>query len=381
MNGFYVLRFVASRRNGYASALEDARIFNDVHSADRFVEQHATEEAAGDWSSYSENMLKGKLTGVVDYQWDADFGQVRMIVCPEQLLGELVSDKEQDLPDITAGDVEYLNRLHQQKSSTNESRMNQDTRKKLKSVVQEVLSEMINAKAKKSLSDKKTEKMKPAKLPQNNTQMKSGDKTITSTTAPKEKAEGKKLPVVKKPATPTVSKESLKESVIRMIREELEEMARTPMTVNNGVVSGAGSKFIVQDPSSSTGYSLKGHPKFPDGTPATAPKGPYVPKGQVGMGRPASEESTNGSIDIKVDGRSIGQFDLSAKLPSGKPDMTPMQKRLRQFIYNDPDMAAYEIDPSVEAKFEQLSDLDLDDKLTSANRAVNLRVSNGKIVA
>ena len=241
MNGFYVLRFVASRRNGYASALEDARIFNDVHSADRFVEQHATEEVAGDWSSYSENMLKGKLTGVVDYQWDADFGQVRMIVCPDQLLGELVSDKEQDLPDITAGDVEYLNRLHQQKSSTNESRMNQDTRKKLKSVVQEVLSEMINAKAKKSLSDKKTEKMKPAKLPQNNTQMKSGDKTITSTAAPKEKAEGKKLPVVKKPATPTVSKESLKESVIRMIREELEEMARTPMTVNNGVVSGAGS--------------------------------------------------------------------------------------------------------------------------------------------
>lgn len=378
---YYILRFVASGRTGNVEALEDARVFNDARQANQYIEQHSTEEVAGDWTSYTEEHLKGKLTGVTDYRWDADFGQVRMIMCPSELLGELVADQTQDLPDITAGDIEYLNRLHQQKSSTNESSMNQDTRKKLKSVVQEVLSEMINAKAKKSLSDKKTEKMKPAKLPQNNTQMKSGDKTITSTAAPKEKAEGKKLPVVKKPATPTVSKESLKESVIRMIREELEEMARTPMTVNNGVVSGAGSKFIVQDPASSTGYSLKGHPKFPDGTPAAAPKGPYVPKGQVGMGRPASEENVNGSIDVKVDGKSLGSFDLNAKLPSGKPDMTPMQKRLRQFIYNEPDMAAYEIDQSVAAKFEQLSDLDLDGKLTSSNRTVNLRVANGKIVA
>ena len=99
------------------------------------------------------------------------------------------------------------------------------------------------------------------------------------------------------------------------------------------------------------------------------------------MGRPASEENVNGSIDVKVDGKSLGSFDLNAKLPSGKPDMTPMQKRLRQFIYNEPDMAAYEIDQSVAAKFEQLSDLDLDGKLTSSNRTVNLRVANGKIVA
>jgi hypothetical protein len=377
MSSFYVLRFVASSRNGYTDKLEDAWIFPTHKQCVDFIDRHATEEVAGDWTSYREDALTGKLAGVFVVSWDADFGHVRMIVCPENKLGELTSDQTQDLPDITSGDIQYLNNLHQQKSPS----MKTETRSKLKAIVQEVLSEMTNKEAKKSIPTEKTEVMKKAALPQDNTQMKAHDKSVTSTSEPKEKTESKKLPVVKKPATPTVAKESLKESIIKMIREELDEMARTPMTINNGVVSGAGAKFIVKDPASSTGYSLKGHPKFPDGTPANPPKGPYVPKGNAGMGRPASEESVNGSIDVKVDGKSLGQFDLSAKLPSGKPDMTPMQKRLRQFIYNDPDMAAYEIDPSVEAKFEQLSDMELDGKLSSANRMVNLRVSNGKIVA
>ena len=377
MSSFYVLRFVASSRNGYTDKLEDAWIFPTHKQCVDFIDRHATEEVAGDWTSYREDALTGNLAGVFVVSWDADFGHVRMIVCPENKLGELTSDQTQDLPDITSGDIQYLNNLHQQKSPS----MKTETRSKLKAIVQEVLSEMTDKEAKKSIPTEKTGAMKKAVLPQDNTQMKAHDKSVTSTSEPKEKTESKKLPVVKKPATPTVAKESLKESIIKMIREELDEMARTPMTINNGVVSGAGAKFIVKDPASSTGYSLKGHPKFPDGTPANPPKGPYVPKGNVGMGRPASEESVNGSIDVKVDGKSLGQFDLSAKLPSGKPDMTPMQKRLRQFIYNDPDMAAYEIDPSVEAKFEQLSDMELDGKLSSANRMVNLRVSNGKIVA
>ena len=377
MSDFYLLRFVATARNNHTEALENAWVFSTEKAAADRVDQYSIEEVAGDWTSYSVDKLTGTLQGVTDYRWDADFGHVRMIICPAEKLGDLVSDQTQDLPDITPGDVQYLNNLHQQKSPS----MKTETRSKLKAIVQEVLSEMTDKEAKKSIPTEKTEAMKKAALPQDNTQMKAHDKSITSTAEPKEKAESKKLPVVKKPATPTVSKESLKESIIKMIREELEEMARTPMTVSNGVVSGAGAKFVVKDPASSTGYSLKGHPKFPDGTPANPPKGPYVPKGNVGMGRPASEESVNGSIDVKVDGKSLGQFDLSAKLPSGKPDMTPMQKRLRQFIYNDPDMAAYEVDPSVEAKFEQLSDLELDGKLTSANRMINLRVSNGKIVA
>lgn len=380
MSEFYVLRFVASSRNGYTEKLEDARAFPTQKQCVDFVQQHATEEVAGDWTSYRETNLTGNLQGVTDIRWDADFGNVRMIICPAEKLGDLISDKTQDLPDITSGDVQFLHNLHQQKSPS----MKTETRDKLKFIVKEVLSELASRKAKKSPVGKTTESMKKAKLGQQNTQMKSGGKSITSTSEPKTKSEGKKLPTVKKPTTPMVSKSSLKESIIQMIHEELEEMARTPMTVDdNGVVSGVNAKFIVKDPASSTGYSLKGHPKFTDGTAVQPPKGPYVPKGNDGRQAPSPDGASaeSGSISVKVDGKSLGEFDLSAKLPSGKPDMTPMQKRLRQFIYNDPDMAAYEIDSSVGAKFDQLSDLELDNKLTPANRIVNLRVSNGKIVA
>jgi len=96
--------------------------------------------------------------------------------------------------------------------------------------------------------------------------------------APKEKEEGKKLPVVKKPATPQKVGD-LKEEIIAMIRESIEEMAR--------VKGAVGSKFKVQDPSSPTGWVVKGHKTIPDGTPTEAPKGPYVPKGtNPNMGRP-----------------------------------------------------------------------------------------------
>lgn len=381
MSSFYVLRFVASSRNGYTDKLEDAWIFPTHKQCVDFIDRHATEEVAGDWTSYREDALTGKLAGVFVVSWDADFGHVRMIVCPENKLGELTSDQTQDLPDITSGDIQYLNNLHQQKSPS----MKTETRNKLKAIVQEVLSEMTNNEAKKSIPTEKTEAMKKAALPQDNTQMKAHDKSVTSTSEPKEKTESKKLPVVKKPATPTVAKESLKESIIKMIREELDEMARTPMTINNGVVSGAGAKFIVKDESSSTGYALKGHPKFPDGTPAQPPKGPYVKKGN----RPDADgddfegppaEEADSSIEVKANGKSIGTFDLNGKLPSGKPDMTPLQTRLKKFIYNDPDMSAFAIDPSVIAKFEQLSDLDVDGKLMPSLKTVNLRVANGKLV-
>ena len=381
MSDFYLLRFVATARNNHTEALENAWVFPTEKAAADRVDQHSIEEVAGDWTSYSVDKLTGTLQGVTDYRWDADFGHVRMIICPAEKLGALVSDQTQDLPDITSGDIQYLNNLHQQKSPS----MKTETRSKLKAIVQEVLSEMTDKEAKKSLPVEKTEDMKKAALPQDNTQMKAHDKSITSTAEPKEKAESKKLPVVKKPATPTVSKESLKESIVKMIREELEEMARTPMTVSNGVVSGAGAKFIVKDESSSTGYALKGHPKFPDGTPAQPPKGPYVKKGN----RPDADgddfegppaEEADSSIEVKANGKSIGTFDLNGKLPSGKPDMTPLQTRLKKFIYNDPDMSAFAIDPSVIAKFEQLSDLDVDGKLMPSLKTVNLRVANGKLV-
>jgi hypothetical protein len=130
-------------------------------------------------------------------------------------------------------------------------------------------------------------------------------KTLTPISEPKEKKEGKKLPVkdnTNKTETDHIVKEkstseipanekteskalpvgghgSLKEEIVKMIRESLEEMARTAGSI--------GSKYKVEDPNSPTGWSVKGHKTIPDGTPTEAPKGPYVPKGtNPNMGRP-----------------------------------------------------------------------------------------------
>lgn len=112
-----------------------------------------------------------------------------------------------------------------------------------------------------------------------------------------------------------ITKESLKTSIVRMIKEELEdanitEMARTPMEVSpEGVVSGLGAKFIVPDPNSPTGHSTKGHRTFKDGTPAVPPKGPYVRKTEVPNSPDSSppignsEQSTR--VDVTIDGKKL----------------------------------------------------------------------------
>ena len=76
-----------------------------------------------------------------------------------------------------------------------------------------------------------------------------------------------------------LTKESLKHNIVTMINEEItrakkiHEMARPPVTVDSkGVVSGLGAKFIVPDAKSPTKFSVKGHTKFEDGTPAVPPK-------------------------------------------------------------------------------------------------------------
>lgn len=101
--------------------------------------------------------------------------------------------------------------------------------------------------------------------------------------APIEKEEGKKLPVVKKPANPQ-KVGNIKEEILQMIREEIEEMAR---------VKGAiGSKYKVKDSSSPTGWSVKGHKNIPDGTPTEAPKGGAQPSGMVSTPtKPATDKA------------------------------------------------------------------------------------------
>ena len=221
------------------------------------------------------------------------------------------------------------------------------------------------------------------------------EKNLTANSEPKEKAEGKKLPVVKKPSTPSV----MKEDVVAMIREELEkhrtdEMARTPASIRDGVAYGIGNKFKVQDTNSPTGWSIKGHPNpelYPDGMPTEAPKGPYVPKGDnPNMGRPkkdAAAPSTipstnvttrvptttrtmipktkqyqndefNSKIDVVINGETIGELDFATIKGSVAGYLSSML-RANDFILK--------LDPSVTAKLEKLSDLFVDDKLPAGS--------------
>jgi len=155
--------------------------------------------------------------------------------------------------------------------------------------------------------------MKKASEKKDNTQMGYEDKSITSTDKPTEKKEGKKLPVVQKksntetnhsadkgktPQPPSGEKKEgkalpvgghgakgLKEEIVKMIRESLEEMAKTPITLDaSGIVrGGVPIQYRVQDTESPTGWSLKGYTqRFPDGTPVEAPKNTGANYGKVG---------------------------------------------------------------------------------------------------
>jgi hypothetical protein len=146
----------------------------------------------------------------------------------------------------------------------------------LKALLKVITEEVMAAKQKLSES-KGLSGFKQTKDSTEHTEKIAGSKDLTGA-GPKEKEEAKKLPVVKKPANPQKVGD-LKEEIMDMIRESIEEMARTAGAV--------GSKFKVQDPSSPTGWVVKGHKTIPDGTPTEAPKGPYVPKGtNPNMGRP-----------------------------------------------------------------------------------------------
>ena len=140
----------------------------------------------------------------------------------------------------------------------------------LKSLLKIITEEVIAAKQEQINETKGLSGMKKAAESTDHTEKVADSKDLTGP-APKEKEEGKKLPVVKKPANPQ-KVGNIKEEILQMIREEIDEMAR---------VKGAiGSKFKVKDPSSPTGWVVKGHKTVPDGTPTEAPSGPYIKKGK-----------------------------------------------------------------------------------------------------
>ena len=254
-----------------------------------------------------------------------------------------------------------------------------------------------------------------------NTEMGLDDKKLTITTEPKEKEEGKKLPVVKKPATPKI----VKEDILGMIREALEqqrveEMAKRPSKFDaaTGILDASVSPDRRKsDPTSPTGYRLVGAFELkdpatkkvtqvvPDGTPIMAPSAqtqkklgavsPTTPPSTVaGSGSsilspqtvaaqtPASSSPDDGAEDedlgaevlpqgkpnskvkVTLDGKPIGQFDF--RLPSGKISSDNMETNLYRT-----ELPTLPLDKSVSSKYEQIENMFFDDKLP-ANTTLNL---------
>lgn len=252
----------------------------------------------------------------------------------------------------------------------------------LKSLLKIIAEEVVAAKKAQLTESKGLSGMKKAPESTEHTEKVADSKDLTGG-APKEKSEGKKTPVVKKPANPQKVGD-LKEEIMQMIRESIEEMAR--------VKGAVGSKFKVQDPNSPTGWVVKGHKTIPDGTPTEAPKGPYVPKGDnPNMGRPkkaavdiggdddeadddeAAPEAIGGvvntKVDVVIDGDKIGELDL-AKIKGSVAGYLSSMLRANNFVLK--------LDPSVNAKLDTFSDLFVDDKLP-ADATLNLQLGADSI--
>jgi hypothetical protein len=166
-----------------------------------------------------------------------------------------------------------------------------------------------------------------------------------------------------------------------------------------------------EDPSSPTGYSLsepytlKDGTVVPAGTPVDAPKGPYVPVSKnPNMGRPKSSIDTGSeetddeddeednipqqikdrlakadlppsSVNVKLDGKSIGKFDFRTAR-----DRKISSDTMATHLYRIPQLVNYTFDDSVKEKFDALSDLFFDDKLSST-ATLNLKKQGKTVVA
>jgi hypothetical protein len=177
---------------------------------------------------------------------------------------------------------------------------------------------------------------------------------------------------------------NIKEEIIGMIREAISEMARTA-----GAVDPQYRKEI--EPGK---WVIMGHPnqaKYPDGSPTTAPKGPYQKVGtNPNIGRPPSKNTSaatptdvspdvggdedddtedetapettgggfNSKIEVVINGDTIGELDL-AKIKGSVAGYLSSMLRANDFILK--------LDPSVNAKLDEFSDLFVDDKLPTGS--------------
>lgn len=268
------------------------------------------------------------------------------------------------------------------------------TKSDLKKIIKVIVTEIHSVQQERlSESKKGLSGFKKSTGKKDNTQMKSDDKSITSTDKPTEKKEGKKLPekgknnksntdtnhMVSTKSTPT-----LKETIIGMIREALSQQPVSEMARTAGSI---GLKYKVEvEPGK---WVIQGHPTIPDGTPTTPGKNtglnytprpknstatPPAPTGEEGDDageEKADEKDTDGpdlpaennmKINVTLNGKLIGVLNLLT--PAGSIDPRPLLGKVRTFIYTNENLFDYQnIDQSVYDKFEEFADMAVDHKL------------------
>jgi hypothetical protein len=288
----------------------------------------------------------------------------------------------------------------------------------LKALLRVITEEVVAVKRARLNESKGLSGMKKAKESTEHTETIADSKDLTGP-GPKENTEGAALPKKSKPANPKVG---IKEDIMEMIREAieeygLEEMAKKPVEYdkeNNRLKGSISVDKRKEDPSSPTGYSLsepytlKDGTVVPAGTPVDAPKGPYVPVGKnPNMGRPkkstdtgsaeTSDEDDEGdededipqqikdrlakadlppsSVIVKLDGKSVGKFDFRTAR-----DRKISSDTMATHLYRIPQLMNYTFNDSVKEKFDALSDLFSFDKLPST-ATLNLKKQGNEIVA
>jgi len=179
---------------------------------------------------------------------------------------------------------------------------------------------------------------------------------------------------VSKNAEPTTP--SLKEEILGMVRETLEQHRIDEMPRTAGAIASKFKKEV-----SPGNWVVSGHPSIPDGTPTEAPKGPYVPKGIAGMGRPkkGAEPAVSGQANASV------PLIVSAVMPDGKAvelnydfinNTWPAAKKyIEQEVMSElPDALDpnVKIGQSVYDKIEAAKELEIDGKLNQSNNKITL---------
>lgn len=343
-------------------------------------------------------LLHGELKAL---PYDEKFLKMRDIHDRKKYIADLLSRCERQAKEY--GEKINLNEHNTMKKS------------ELKALLRVITEEVVAVKRARLNESKGLSGMKKAKESTEHTETIADSKDLTGP-GPKEKTEGAALPKKSKPANPKVG---IKEDIMEMIREAieeygLEEMAKKPVEYdkeNNRLKGSISVDKRKEDPSSPTGYSLsepytlKDGTVVPAGTPVDAPKGPYVPVSKnPNMGRPKSSIDTGSeetddeddeednipqqikdrlakadlppsSVNVKLDGKSIGKFDFRTAR-----DRKISSDTMATHLYRIPQLVNYTFDDSVKEKFDALSDLFFDDKLSST-ATLNLKKQGKTVVA